>query len=129
MLPACPDCGANLGRDAKKCRCGWKAAIELPRLSVQCAYEGCKTPAICREKLETGWANLCEAHMLKEHTKRAVKWCESQGLYTRDQKIEYCRKMAKKMGLNMKFPEPREPGCDDEPKHYMPGVEAKPVAP
>lgn len=24
-LSACPDCGGNLGRDAQKCRCGWKS--------------------------------------------------------------------------------------------------------
>lgn len=24
-LTACPDCGGNLGKNATKCRCGWKA--------------------------------------------------------------------------------------------------------
>ena len=103
--------------------------FSLPRPVADCAYEGCRTKAIIREKLETGWANLCEFHMLKEHTKRAEKWCADHGLFTRDQKIAYCRQMFRSVFPGAKFPEPREPGCDDEPaKHFMPGVKAKEVA-
>jgi hypothetical protein len=49
-LSACPDCGANLGRNASKCRCGWCAPgtpqgpTEKPRVPCAadpaCRYEG-----------------------------------------------------------------------------------------
>ena len=130
MLPACPDCGSALGRGATKCRCGWKtSAVSEHRKITACAYENCVTPAIVREKTGTGWATFCEYHMLKEHTKRAEKWCSDHGLFTREQKIAYCREMFKRTFPGAKFPEPREPGCDDEPvRKFMPDVEPKVVS-
>ena len=90
---------------------GKKPDFSVPRLIVDCAHEGCKTPAILREKRPTGWANLCEFHYIEDHRERAKKWCESQGLYTTQQKIEYCRRMA---GTVLKPMPDREPGQDDE---------------
>lgn len=87
--------------------------FELPKLRASCAHEGCQTPALVREKTETGWANLCEYHYVKAHTKRAEKWCADHGLHTRQQKIEYCRRIAK--GLFKPMVE-RVPGEDDEEK-------------
>lgn len=34
----CPDCGADLGRNAFKCRCGWKAQEEKPGIDLDAIY-------------------------------------------------------------------------------------------
>jgi len=34
----CPDCGADLGRNAFKCRCGWKAEEEKPAIDLDRIY-------------------------------------------------------------------------------------------
>ena len=62
-LPACPDCGSNLGKSAYKCRCGWKAAPALGAVEhIDCAIEGCPLGARCRVFTKTGWANVCRQH-------------------------------------------------------------------
>jgi hypothetical protein len=113
MLTACPDCGSSLGRGASKCRCGWKAsAAYLSAPKANCAYVGCLIPALLRKRVETGWANFCEYHYIQDHTQRAAKWCEDNGLHTTQQKIEFCRRMAGT--LFRPIPKDREPGQDDE---------------
>ena len=96
-LLACPDCGGNLGRNAEKCRCGWKRASVLPKLRVDCAHEGCTVGALIREQTPTGWANFCEYHWVQYHTEKARLGCEERGLKTKEDKIEFCRSMAEKM--------------------------------
>jgi hypothetical protein len=99
--------------------------IALPKPIVDCAYHGCNTPAILREKTETGWANLCEFHWVKAATERSEKRCRDMGLVTKQDKITYCRSVLGGLARRME----REPGCDDEPeRRYMPGVKAKEVA-
>lgn len=114
MLTACPDCGGNLGRDAEKCRCGWKRGSVAPRLLAECAYQGCVTSAVIREQTPTGWANLCEFHWLQAHTRRAEENCRAKGLFTTEQKKAYCRKM---LGRLITPAVEREPGQDDEERN------------
>lgn len=98
--------------------------FDLPKPIVDCAFEGCRTPAILREHLPTGWANLCEYHWQRDAIKRADQNCNARGLKTLAQRKAFCRQL-----LGTLIPPEREPGCDDEPpKHYMPGVRAKEVA-
>jgi hypothetical protein len=94
-LKACPDCGGDLGRSADKCRCGWRATSYFPKLISPCAYEGCPARAVLREKLPTGWANLCEQHWIDEGTKRAKASNAKRGINTKAQQIEFCKKMLK----------------------------------
>jgi len=102
-LKNCPDCGSDLGRNATKCRCGWKTSVELPRLTQPCAHEGCKTPAILREQIPTGWANFCEYHYIRYHRERAELWCNDHGLYTLEQRKEFCRKVLR-VGVFKRMP-------------------------
>ena len=100
--------------------------FDLPKPLVDCAHEGCRTPAILRERLPTGWANLCEFHWLQNATKRADENCKARGLHTLAQRKAFCRQI-----LGSRMPPEREPGSDDDLEiehHYMPGVKAKEVA-
>lgn len=126
-LKACPDCGGNLGRDAAKCRCGWKAGFSSQRQVVSCAHDGCLHNAVIKEQTPTGWANFCEHHWTRFHRERAERWCKQQGIFSLADKIAFCRKT---LGNRMTAAWDREPGSDDEMprKHFMQGVEAKAVA-
>lgn len=70
----CPDCGSLLGKDAYKCRCGWKssASRESRREIIPCAYTDCVTPALARVHTKTGWANVCERHYSMTNFTRPV---------------------------------------------------------
>ena len=107
---SCPECGGYLGRQATKCRCGWKASAELPKLTVPCAYSACPSRAILRERLQTGWANLCEKHWVEEATKMANERNNVRGLLTVKQRIDSCRRLFGSMPLSVE----REPGQDDD---------------
>jgi hypothetical protein len=110
---ACPECGGDLGRQAIKCRCGWKASSELPKLTVPCAYSTCPSRAILRERVKTGWANLCERHWVEEAMKKAEERNNARGLHTKQQRMDSCRKLLGVLRIPVERAE-REPGQDDE---------------
>lgn len=90
-MAECPRCDEPLNLGATACRCGWKARAkrdpksEQPRERVHCAHETCETPAICRVKTVTGWANFCEPHYVMHHDTISRKRCTELGL---DQRID-----------------------------------------
>jgi len=77
---------------------------------IDCAHAPhCTHSAVIRERLKTGWANLCWLHYM-EHVERdrAARWI-SAGKPTREQSL------AKMKDLHIKtVVSGREPGCDDE---------------
>jgi hypothetical protein len=46
-LKACPDCGGSLGKEAKKCRCGWMAPGYKPEEEKR-GYTPCAASSECR---------------------------------------------------------------------------------
>src|SRR3990167_4527873 len=118
----CSNCKRRLKPDARACLCGWTAAAEEGKRRIECAYSPCTASALVRVKTKTGWANLCYDHNIRQHTELAEKRCIELGLYTAEQKMEYCVKLSK--GL-IHVPVEREPGEDDEPpRRFMPGIPA-----
>lgn len=119
-IPACPDCGSTLGKNAHKCRCGWQsAASSAPR--VDCFFAPtCVHPALIstdRYQRKGQFQNLCVACDMRLHHEKAEKWCMEKGLVTTDQKIAFCREAAKKMFRGVRFDPMRKdrvPGEDDE---------------
>lgn len=118
MIPACPDCGASLGRNAHKCRCGWVSAQSESRQHIDCFFAPhCVKPAQIntdRYQLKGNFQNLCLGCDEKLHHEKADAWCRSHGLISVQQKIDYCRSMAKKMFSGVRFVQDRVPGEDDE---------------
>ena len=77
-----------------------------------CAYAGCDTTPIVRQKLSTGWANLCRKHYDAQAQERADAYCLENGLDTTEKKIAFCKE---KLGVFLqKAIYRREPGQDDE---------------
>lgn len=66
------------------------------RVPVPCAHTDCSDPAILRRKLRTGWANLCKKHDLFHAQLEANEFCESRGLFTREQKMAWIRETLSK---------------------------------
>lgn len=98
-------------------------SFDLPKPIVDCAFEGCRTPAILRERHIGGWANLCEFHWLKSHSQRSEENCKERGLHTLAERKAFCRQL-----LRTVIPPEREPGSDDDfiqHRHYLVGVRDK----
>ena len=72
----------------------------------------CSRPALIRTDRYSGkkgtFQDFCVQCEQAEHSKNSQKFCEEMGLITTRQKIEFCRKMAKRMFPSLRFPEYRE---------------------
>lgn len=94
----CPKCKRRLRAEAENCLCGWSAVADKVSRHVDCAYApSCTKPALIRQYTPSGHVNLCEAHALEEHTRRAEAWCLERGLDTTEKKIAYCREQMKNL--------------------------------
>jgi hypothetical protein len=83
---------------------------ETERRFIDCAHAPhCGHSSIIRERLKTGWANLCWQHYA-EHVERerTAKWIAA-GKPTREQSLEKMKGLYIKTVIGG-----REPGCDDE---------------
>jgi len=78
--------------------------------SVPCAHDVCTDPAIIRQKLASGWANLCRHHHDFHHLRQAQAFCKAKGLETVAQKQAWIKERAGSLGKMIV----REPGSDDE---------------
>lgn len=77
----CPKCQQTLHATAKYCGCGWKYSYaQTPAPAVNCAYANCQTPAMCRIKTKTGWANFCDYHYNRHFTDQAHANLDKYGL-------------------------------------------------
>lgn len=65
---------------------------------IPCAHELCQHSAICKVKLEQGWANLCRKHYDYHALRKAKEFCIENGLETADQMRAYCREKSKLFG-------------------------------
>lgn len=118
----CLSCGANLGRGATKCRCGWRASEIQSGARLDCFNAPhCTKPGAIYTNRYSGnrnlWQNFCISCEHKEHQKKSQEFCDSMGLDTTQKKIAFCRAMAKKMDFSIRFdplPGERVPGQDDE---------------
>jgi hypothetical protein len=72
---------------------------EVPRKVVSCAHDLCEHPAICRVKLEAGWADLCRHHYDFHAQRQANEFCAANGLITLEQKRAYCLEKARVFGF------------------------------
>lgn len=83
---------------------------------VDCAHEGCNSPAICKIKVSTtAWANLCDYHYNDHFTKKAKASCDAKGLTTTPQLRAAFRDGVKTLQgrlTNREFLKQREPGED-----------------
>lgn len=122
-MPACPDCGSSLGKNAHKCRCGWTSSASQVGPHVDCFNAPyCTRPAQIktdRYQAKGRFQNFCFVCEQKAHDEKAEKWCRESGLISTQQRIEFCRKMAKKWypGLPASWGQrvvERVPGEDDE---------------
>jgi hypothetical protein len=73
-------------------------SVYTPPQHIDCAFAGCSTSAVLREKTSTGWANLCGHHAITVRTRAAEEFCKSLGLNT----VEEKRKWLKSNKLTMK---------------------------
>ena len=97
------------------------AKKDLPMLPAQdlppradCTWEGCRQKASICEEIEPGKGrhNLCEFHYVEAHKLKSKRWCESKGLFTIEQKQDYCRNLIHGTLLKAmpdgKYPDERE---------------------
>jgi hypothetical protein len=63
-----------------------------PKAHIQCAHDDCREPAILSRKLRGGWAKLCKHHDLLHVQLEANEFCEANGLFTRQEKMDWIRK-------------------------------------
>lgn len=117
----CPDCGSKLGKDAYKCRCGWKLDAPQKSRHRDCAHApACTKNATIREKTATGWAAFCEDHYIEYHHRASEKRVrEELGLKTVEEMKEYCRRKLQTVFRSVQSGGTvirREPGQDDEEK-------------
>lgn len=106
----CPSCGAPLGRNAIRCRCGWQAAagVAAQRETIPCAYSDCSTPALARVHTKTGWANVCERHYALTNFTRPI----ANSPVVREVLDAYAKAKAKKETV-VEGEVLREPGQDE----------------
>ena len=108
----CPECKNELGSTAYYCPCGWQKRKSNPFVNVAravvCAHEDCRTPAILRIKVPTGWANLCDAHYDQHFLNQGKATCERLGLDTVAKQRAYFLEKSRNM-FKM-----REPGEDED---------------
>lgn len=106
---SCQDCGSPLGKDAYKCRCGWRMDTPSETRVASCAnMPGCTKPAIIKVQIAGRWVNYCYDCQLERKTQEAEETCERLGLVTLQDKIAYCMKLGGGKFIG------REPGQDDE---------------
>jgi hypothetical protein len=109
----CPECGSTLGAKARYCGCGWgrKKKNEEPPdpRRIVCCHESCGRDSVVKIHTRTGWANVCKEHYDLHFQNQADTYCESRGLHTLGQKMEWVR--TQKLLLK-RIPVLREPGED-----------------
>lgn len=108
LANTCLSCGAPLGRGATKCRCGWKATEISVGARMDCFNApNCTRPAAIYTDRYSGtkglFQNFCIQCEQEEHHKKAEEFCERMGLVTTQQKIDFCRQMAKRMFPGVRF--------------------------
>jgi hypothetical protein len=111
----CPECKRRLKADAAVCLCGWGSRASRHSdcfFAPQCT----KHAQIYTDRYakKGDFMNLCFACDERLHHEKSDKWCREHGLITTQQKIDFCRSMAKKMWPGVKFIPSRVPGEDDE---------------
>ena len=122
----CPKCGTYNAPAAKDCKdCGTVFAELRKELDdnarfCQCSHTDCTTPAICRIKTPTGWANMCQQHYDDWHLNLARDYCTWRGLDSRAKQRDYIKTTLKNSSWAIAAeltaqPRHREPGDDDEP--------------
>jgi len=84
--------------------------IRDPAPSVPCAHDICTTPAITRQHLPSGWANLCRKHYEQHHQAHANDFCSEHRLTTAEDKQAWIAARIGKVGKGIE----RIPGSDDE---------------
>jgi hypothetical protein len=119
LVNNCLSCGAILGRGATKCRCGWTATTSDAGVHLDCFNAPhCTKRALIRTDKYSGtkgrFQDFCLACEFAEHRKKSEKFCMDNGLISTQQKVDFCRAMAKKMFPGVTFCRQREPGDDDE---------------
>lgn len=115
----CPDCGSKLGKDAYKCRCGWRMDAPQRNQHRDCAHApACTKNATIRELTPTGWASFCEDHYIEFHHRRSEKRVRDElGLQSVEEMKAFCRQKVKTVFRSVRsgtHTETREPGQDDE---------------
>ena len=113
LANSCLSCGATLGRGATKCRCGWKATEVSVGARLDCFNAPrCTRPGAIYTDRYSGtkgvWQNLCIHCEQIEHQKQSQEFCERMGLITTQQKIDFCRMMAKRMFRGVNFSQDKE---------------------
>jgi len=78
----CPECHTQLHHTARYCGCGWKRdnPFNAPTPIVDCSHMGCRSPAMCKIKTKTGWANLCHTHYDKHFADEAHASLDKYGM-------------------------------------------------
>ena len=119
MTNNCPDCGAKLGKDAYKCRCGWRMDALQSIKHHDCAHAPhCTRNATIRELTPTGWAAFCEEHYVAYcHARSAKRVREEPKLETVEEMKAYCRAKVGSIFKSVRSGDAvqsREPGQDDE---------------
>lgn len=105
----CGDCGSVLGKDAIKCRCGWKVGKAVFAAAViPCAYSDCSTPALARIHQKTGWASVCPYHYGVTNFTRPI----ANSPVVREVLEAYGKSKAYAEKHNL--PHESEPGADEE---------------
>ena len=109
MLSSCPDCGASVGRNAIKCRCGWSATGAIPVLQkkIDCCV--------------MGWANVCARVHPSEVGPFHYETIEQVPRVTNNPYLDEIRSAYKKSAAYARIHGPiqgaakqREPGSDDD---------------
>lgn len=91
----CPECQGSLGKDPRKCRCGWEAPKEQAEARrAKCATPGCGEVALIRYEDE----NLCLPCVEGKHNTRSFERCKAMGLSTVEEMRAFCAKTFKSVG-------------------------------
>ena len=123
MLSSCPDCGASVGRNAIKCRCGWSATGAVPvfQKKIDCCVMGCPNPARASVWTKTGWANVCARVHPSEVGPFHYETIEQVPRVTNNPYLDEIRSAYKKSAAYARIHGPiqgaakqREPGSDDD---------------
>lgn len=94
----CPKCQRRLRIEATSCLCGWGHTASRDEFFKPCAVEGCSEKALVRQAVDIGTADFCIPHYQDYHGQEARKWCEKNGVMTRDKQRAYIASKASKIG-------------------------------
>lgn len=98
-LTQCPDCHGGLKPGAGRCVCGWVMPpahqVVTPHV-VPC--DECGKPG-----RRVGARIICEACETEERHRASEAFCEAKGLKTREERIAFCKKLARSFGQGPRF--------------------------